>query len=103
MWAIARFDLQLPEKEFWQLTPRQFEALSLRMVRAGDMADFRSAQICALLNNIFSKRKRKPKDFMPGLLGRGGGGARRQTPEEMLEVAKRITLLLGGKVSARLT
>ena len=73
------------------------------MVRANDLADFRTAQIAAMLNNIFSKRKKKAKDFMPGLLARGGDRPRRQSPEEMLAAARNITLLLGGKVSDRLT
>lgn len=69
------------------------------------MADLRTAQIVCILANIHRKkgsRTFRPQDFMPGLLSRSRPELRRQTPEEMLQKAKQITLLFGGKVSGRL-
>lgn len=105
VWATGRYDLRLSEKEFWQTTPVQFNALLLRKQEADNQADLRTAQIVCILANIYRKkgsRQFRPQDFMPGLVATKPARPRRQTPEEILAVAKRITLLLGGKVSSRL-
>lgn len=55
--------------------------------------DYRAALICAVLANIHRNPKRRhkpfvPQDFMPG---KGKAKSQKQTPDEMLEVAKAIS------------
>ena len=55
------------------------------------MLDFRTGTICAVLANINRNRKKRakpytPKDFMPVY-----GKKKAQTPEDMLDVVKKIS------------
>lgn len=66
---MARFDLQLTEEEFGELTPGLFEALVTRK-QAADKADYARAGIvaAAVINHSMSPPEKAvhPLDFVPG-------------------------------------
>jgi hypothetical protein len=82
LWAIARYDLGLSSREFWELSWDQFEALLARYKLSLERSDYHAALICAVLANIHRSKDSKvfrPQDFMPG---------KTQTPDDMLEKVK---------------
>ena len=65
-----------------------------------EWANWRVAMICCIIANAHRDRKKKPSpfkpsDFMPAKKAEKG---RQMTDEEMLEVMKRTTIMLGGEV-----
>jgi hypothetical protein len=88
MWAVARYDLRLSEKEFWGLTLKKFNCLLSRYFNFIERQDFHAGLICAVLANIHRDPKTKsftPQDFMPGKTK-----PEAQTPEQMLELFKSL-------------
>ena len=84
---MARYDLQLSDKEFWALTLKKFNYLIKRYSLHLERQDSHAALICAVLANIHRDHKTKaftPKDFMPGKATK----QETQTPEDMLELFK---------------
>lgn len=49
--------------EFWELTPRQFDALYDRFLLAEERADMRAAKICETMANIYRNPEKKPEPF----------------------------------------
>ncbi|MDD4986684.1 MAG: hypothetical protein PHQ43_13065 [Dehalococcoidales bacterium] len=91
VWSIARYDLQLSEAEFWDMSVDEFDALLKRHNLRLEREDARAALICSVMANIF-RGKGKPyrvKDFMPGK------AKRKQTPAEMVEILKGFTAIRG--------
>jgi len=102
--------LGISVKEFWRLLPKEFYALCLEyeksvkekvdlLLAEQEWANWRTAMICCIIANAHRDRKKKttpfkPSDFMPKKLESG----KEMTDEEMLEVLKRTTVMLGGEV-----
>lgn len=74
MWSFARYDLKLTNKQFWDLTPKEFRKLSDRYVNAQDILDIRSGVIAASVSNAMSKKDNgeafSAKDFFPDAVRR---------------------------------
>jgi len=67
-WAVARYDLKLSADEFFDLTPRQFDALVKRRRSSLEASEFMTAQLISALYNTGFKTPEKPTsplDFMP--------------------------------------
>jgi hypothetical protein len=65
---VARYDLHLTADEFYDLTPRQFDALLRRHQRKEEHDEFMFAQLTSWVANTGFKSASKvtqPKDFMP--------------------------------------
>lgn len=95
LWAIARYDLKLSDREFWDLSADQFSALLKRRSIELERQDFHAAQICCTLANIFRDKKSKayqPADFMPNPKRKT-----KQTPDQMLEIVKGWQAFYGKK------
>jgi hypothetical protein len=99
LWTIARIQLRLSDAEFGSLTPHEFFLLYDRWLETLEIEDARVAQFMCLYANAHSKKKFKPSDFMPNR--RGPQKKERQTVEEQIAVAKKITLAFGGVVKKR--
>lgn len=65
MWAVGRYDLQLTDAEFWDLTYPEFEALYARHKARLQVEEYHSALICSVLANINRDRKHRIKPFSP--------------------------------------
>jgi hypothetical protein len=68
LWSCARINLNLPETDFWRLTPRQLAALMDRYKHKVEHDEFMLAQLTSYLINFAAGRPEKPvqpKDFMP--------------------------------------
>jgi hypothetical protein len=95
--AIARYDLELTESEFWELTPAQFDALNERHLVHAQMSDYRAGLIASILCNVNRKEGTKPLtpgDFFTSL---PDATAREMTGEEMLLRAEMITQMLEAR------
>lgn len=113
MLSFAVVRLKLSVKEFWKLLPKEFYALSKEYERKvqedvdlimaqQEWANWRAAMICCIIANAHRDRKKKPtpfkpSDFMPQKPQKLEKG-KKMTDEEMLEVLKRTTIMLGGEV-----
>ena len=95
MWASGRFDLGLTEDEFWNLTLKEFNALSARFKDAQDWQNYRAAMICAVVANTVRRKKGdrvwQPSDFMPTK------ERRVMTDKQMFAQVQAINSILGGK------
>lgn len=105
--AFAVVRLKLRIAEFWSLLPREFFALSQEfgkavkeeidtMVMQEERADWRMGSVCAVTANCHRSKGRvfKPSDFMP----EKKVVKKDMTSQEMLEEAKKITIMMGGEV-----
>lgn len=104
--------LGLSVEEFWKLLPREFYALSKEYERKvqedidlilaeQEWANWRMAMICCIIANANRDRRKKPSpfkpsDFMPEKRQEEKG--KEMTDNEMLEVLKNTTILMGGEV-----
>lgn len=87
--------MRLTESEFWDLTMREFGALSDRFKDAQGWLDYRAALICTVMANMWRDSKTKPykpSDFMPEQK------PKKQTPEQMLMAVKMLNSAYGGNV-----
>lgn len=67
-WAVACYDLRLSADEFYDLTPRQLDALLKRKKVETVANEYLFAQLTALVANTgfrSGKEPSKPSDFMP--------------------------------------
>lgn len=111
LWAIARYDLQLPEDEFWSMAPRALFALMRRKDRERREQDMRFGILTATLANIHRdpnvrKDEFRPQDFFFSLQNGADAStaapkAQEQTWQEQLSLAKAINAALGGRVNPR--
>ena len=95
MWAFGRYDLGLSEEGLLSLTMREYYALAKRCREVRRWSDSQTALLCAVVVNMLQDPKnprKKVTDFMPGI------PKRKQTVQEMMAVAKRLTLAHGGEV-----
>ena len=97
MWASGRFDLGLTEDEFWNLTLKEFNALSARFKDAQDWQNYRAAMICCVVANTVRTKTKKPlpwvpSDFMPTR------ERKQMTDKQMFAQVQAINAILGGKV-----
>jgi hypothetical protein len=102
---MARIDFRLTEREFWTLTPRQFEALAQRknkeyelIAKQEERADHRAALICSVIANVNrpkNKKRVKPEDF----LGKKHKGQpqKRKTWQEQLAFVEQLNAAFGGR------
>ena len=68
LWSHARIDLGLTDEEFYDLTPRQIDALSKRFRERTVEQEFLFAQLTTYVVNFSRwppKEPAGPKDFMP--------------------------------------
>ena len=96
MWAFGRYDLNLSEDDFWNLSIKEYKSLSIRHSANQDWLNYRSALICAVMVNMWRDPKKskpcKPQDFMPK------HETKKQTPEQMLAAVKLLNSAYGGMV-----
>ena len=105
--AFAVVRLKISMAEFWGLLPRQFFALSQEFGKTvkeeidkiriqEEWANWRMGSICAVTANCHRSKGRvfKPSDFMP----EKKVVKKDMTSQEMLEEAKKITIMMGGEV-----
>ena len=97
LWATGRYDFKLGEEEFWSLTLREFNAISIKCRDNEQRVNYRYALVCAVIANTVRDPKRKsapfrPEDFMPK------SDVRIQTPKQMLEAVKLANAAFGGSV-----
>lgn len=68
LWSHARIDLGLSSEEFFEMTPRQLDALTHRHLRQMEEREFLFAQLTSCVVNFSMVHPEKPsqaKDFMP--------------------------------------
>lgn len=80
--------MRLTEAEFWQCTPRQFQALLLRRASELRRWDILAGILAAAIHNFsgFAKQAMSPKDFIPWLEME----AAEPTPEETADELERM-------------
>jgi len=93
----VRYNLNLSEAEYSDLTLAQFSALSEEHRRSQERQDFRAALICSVIANVNRDPKKRskpyqPKDFMPGQKQ-----TKKQSAQQMFETVKALNKLYGGK------
>lgn len=84
MWSSARYNLNLTDDEFFELTPRKFDALQKRHKYKTESNELLFAQMTSALYNTGFKSPEKPTkidDFMPSKWKR--------TAEETAKVVKK--------------
>lgn len=101
-WAIGRFDLGLPEAEFWHLSPGLFDALWKRFEEADERTLYGHAMVCAEIWNVKIDPEKTPRVsadlFMPGK--RSEAEAKRIAAEQRAGMKAKLRdglALLGGK------
>lgn len=95
LWAIARYDLELSEKEFWCLSIDQLDALLKRRNLELERQDFHAAMVCSTMANIFRNKKSRPyqpTDFIPNAKRKA-----KQTPEQMIAIIQGWQAFYGKK------
>lgn len=95
VWAIARYDFQLSEEEFHDMTFEQFHYLADRVKENERRLDRRAALICSVIANVNRNKKKRSKpygveDFMPR-------EKKKQTWQQQLKFVEGLTRALGGK------
>lgn len=84
-------------EEFINYTPAKFiifiEKKQEIIKDINNIENLRFGLICATINNIFCKRKRKPSDFF-----KKPKSKKVMTAEEMAHVLKRVTKIMGGTI-----
>ncbi len=95
LWSFGRYCLRLSTDEFWDLTPREFEALQSRYQDEQDWLNYRAALVSSVIASGLTGKEFKPEEFMPVKVGR------EQTPDEMFQLIKILNMTLGGKVVER--
>lgn len=93
MWAFGRYDLNLSEDGFWSLTLKELSALADRHKANEQWLNYRSAQICYVLANIWRGKNSKIyklEDFMPGIERKA------QTIPQMEAALKLLNTAYGG-------
>ena len=96
MWSFGVRNLRLSDREFWDLTLAQFDALARRYKDEQRRLDYRSAMVCSILAEINRDRKRRikpfsPEDFMPK------EEAEERDDPKMERALRRISQMLEGK------
>jgi len=101
---VIRLKVSIPD--FWRLLPKEFSAMAEEYSKTIDelmmleeLADWRMGMICAIIANANRNPKKKstpfqPTDFMP----KKPQPKKEMTAQEMLEVLKTTTTMLGGEV-----
>lgn len=92
--------LGLSNREFWSLTPREFNALVRQYEGAQRNWDARFGLLAALVANAHRDPKKKaaafePKDFFPSL---AKVRKRRQTIQEQKQIVGLLATIFGGKL-----
>ena len=88
----------LTEQGFWRLTLREFDALMQRHNDVQERTDARVALLCTVVVNMLRDPKKpavKLSAFMPQKQRPP------QTPEEMVLIAKLLTLAHGGTIEVK--
>jgi hypothetical protein len=97
----GRYNLALPEKEFWRLTLAQFLALRRGYEAREEWQNFRAAEICSVIANTIPREKgAKPftyKDFMPGEPEAGHGEPVKVNKAQMVNFLRGLAASCGGR------
>jgi len=91
--------LGLTEKEFFELTPRQFFALQDRWLCKIEVADFHAAFIATAMMNVMRGKDSKPvavSDILPDRRGKSKA-AKKQGWQEQLQLVKHLPAFFGGE------
>ena len=104
IWSVARYDLHLSESEFWQLTPRQLDALLIREKYKIEHDEFMLAQIAAVTINFAMGHPDKPVQpsaLMPSKFSdkQSRSGKPRMTKKRRQNIADAFRAFGGMKVS----
>lgn len=81
---MARYDLGMREREFWESLPCEFVARYERHETKHKRADLRAGIIASVIANVHrgkGSRMFTPRDFMPG-----PAREQKQTPEQMMQM-----------------
>ena len=62
-WSLARFDLKLADDDFWDITPKMFDALLKRQRVSLDIADRQSAQLTWWVANTGQRTPKKETTY----------------------------------------
>jgi len=94
---MGRYDLNLAEVDFWELTLKELDALNERHKEAHNWLNYRAGLICAVLANTARDPKKKltpfvPDDFMPK------EKHRHQTAEQLFAMVQMLNAVFGGTV-----
>ena len=96
---MGRYDLNLKDREFWDLTLKELNALIDRLTEDNQRADYRVGRICAIIVNTTPRKSKKvytAEDFMPGRKQ-----TKQQTPKQMLSTVKMLNAAYGGSVKEK--
>lgn len=100
LWSVARYDLGLPEEDFWPLTPRKLDALLSRHQDAQKREEILLAALrCDIINFSFSHPKEpiQVKDLVRlPRKERTGGRPRRINQKNREEIANSLRRLFAG-------
>jgi len=97
MWSFGVYNLRLSDREFWNLTLAQFDALVRRYKDEQRRSDYRSAMICSILAEINRDRKRRTKPFSPEDFMPKEEETKRIDNPKMKRALERISQMLEGK------
>ena len=94
---MGRYDLNLTEEEFWELTLKELNALIERFRSGQDWLNYRAALISSVIANTARDPKRKPTAYVPGDF-MPGGEHKSQTPKQMFATIELLNAAFGGSV-----
>lgn len=89
------FQIGIEPLTFWQLTPREFEVL-VKAYHERNKRETEQQIVAAYLTAYWHRVKKMPS--LKDVLGHKHTQKQKKTPEEMLEVVKRLNAAFGGTV-----
>lgn len=99
MWSFARKRLHLSSDEFYELTPRQLDALVRQHERAIQEEEFLFGQLASLFVNFSMSHPKEPvsaKDFMPSEWAKRASRPSRRRPINRDLVVAQIKGMMEG-------
>jgi hypothetical protein len=98
MWAIARYDFQLSDDDFWKLTFAEYDALMRRRNLDREWQDFHAGLICSVLANVNRNPQTKPEPFTPqDFMTQRRHQVRRIEPDTMFATIRALNARYGGE------
>lgn len=87
----------MSDKEFWNLTPKEFDGLIQRHIASEERENLRSGLIAATILNLFLDKGREP--IQPGDFFKEREEPKAQTWQEQLSVAEMMAAAGWGQVT----
>jgi hypothetical protein len=98
---MGRYDLHLSEREFWQLTLRELNALIERHNNHEEWLNYRAALTPSILAEVHRDKKKKPTPYTPADFMPKKSSPKKQsktlTAQEAIDYLRRQNAMLGGK------